>query len=139
MKRKKKTATKTRPRSTFRLAPPNPSPPQPAMAPEPLFTEAERESLLSKNDYTELDYLVAARIRQRSNPTAHQRERLRQHDKEEARIKSDPNTVLREAHTALDRATSLLLKLIRSRRLPEEHGALAVRLRQTQDQQSRGD
>ena len=75
---------------------------------------------MSKKDYTELDYLVASRIRQRPNPTRHQRERLRQHDQEEARIQSDPESVLREAHTALDRGISLLLKLIRSRTLHEE-------------------
>ncbi len=105
---------------------PGPSRRRPAKNPEPLFTEAERESLVSKNDYTELDYLVASRIRQRPNPTRHQRERLRQHDQQEARIQSDPNTVLREAYTALDRGTSLLLKLIRSRRLREEHGDLTL-------------
>jgi hypothetical protein len=125
VKRQKKPGSKTRPPSAFKSIPTKLSPQQPAKAIEPLFTESERECLVSKNDYTELDYLVASRIRQRPNPTRHQRERLRQHDQEEARIHSDPESVLREAHTALDRGTSLLLKLIRSRRLREEHGDLA--------------
>jgi hypothetical protein len=125
MKRKQKAATKTRPRSTCRSVPPKPSPHQHAKTIEPLFTEAERECLVSKNDYTELDYLVASRIRQCPNPTAHQRERLRQHDDEEAQIKADPESVAREAHTALDRSISLLLKLIRSRSFREEYAEWA--------------
>lgn len=117
MERKQKAASKTRSRSTFRSVPPKSSPHQPAKTIEPLFTEAERESLVSKNDYTELDYLVASRIRERPSPTTQQRERLRHHDQEEARVQSDPESVLREAHTALDHGTSLLLKLIRSQML----------------------
>jgi hypothetical protein len=116
MKRKQKAASKTRPRSTVDSVPPKASPHQPPKAIEPLFTQAERESLVSKNDYTELDYLICNRIRERPNPTAGRRERLRQHDEEEARIQSDPESVLEEAHTALDQGTSLLLKLIRSRK-----------------------
>jgi hypothetical protein len=117
MKRKQKAANRTRPRSTVDSVPPKPSECQAAKAIEPLFTQAERDRLVSVHDYTGLDYLVASRIRQRPNPPAHQRERLRQHDQEEARIQSDPESVLREAHIALDRGTSLLLKLIRSRTL----------------------
>jgi hypothetical protein len=125
MKRKQKAASKTRPRSTVDSVPPKPSPRQPAKDIQPLFTEAERESLVSRNDYTELDYLVASRIRERPNPTAQQWERLRQHDEEEARIRSDPESVIREAHTALDQATSLLLKLIRSQKLRGQCAMLA--------------
>lgn len=122
MKRKKKAGSKPRPSSASSPKPPESSPRQPPKALEPLFTAAEQESLASRNDYTELDYLVATRIRQHSNPTRHQRERLRQHDQVEARIQSDPESILREAHTALDRGTSLLLKLIRSCSLRPESG-----------------
>jgi hypothetical protein len=121
MKRKQKAASKARPRSNVDSVPPKPSECQAAKPTEPLFTQAERDQLVSVHDYTGLDYLVASRIRQRPNPTAHQRVRLRQHDQEEARIQSDPDSVMREAHTALDRGTSLLLKLIRSRTLREEY------------------
>ncbi|MCX6924098.1 MAG: hypothetical protein NT154_12945 [Verrucomicrobia bacterium] len=76
MKRKQKAASKTRPRSTLRSLPPTHSECQAAKVIEPLFTQAERDQLLSGHDYTELDYLVAARIRQRPNPTAQQRARL---------------------------------------------------------------
>lgn len=125
MKRKQKAASKPHPRSAFWSVPPQPSPHQPPKTIEPLFTEAERESLVSKNDYTELDYLVASRIRQHPSPTAHQRERLRQHDEEEGRIQSDPQSVMREAHTAIDQGTSLLLKLIRSQKLRGQCATLA--------------
>ena len=121
MNSKAKAVSKPRRASTTTSAPGKSAGPRPAKAGPPLFTEAERRQLLAVHDYIGLDYLIASRIRESAKPSDHQREWLRQHDQEEARIQSDPGSVLREAHQALDHGTDLLLKLIRSQKLRLEN------------------
>lgn len=92
--------------------------------------------MFRRNDYVGLDYYYCELIRRRKKKTPQQIERLLEHDREEERIESDPVSVMREGHKALDHGTSLLLKLIRSKKLfhavaPIEKGkAAGVRVRQ---------
>lgn len=75
----------------------------------------EEEAKLFRNeDYIGWEYYHCERIRQMRKPTAGQLKRLAEHDEDEKRIHADPRAVMREAHEALDRGSSLLLKLIRA-------------------------
>jgi hypothetical protein len=74
-----------------------------------------------RGDYIELEYLRVRRLRHKRGRTAKERKYLAKHDAVEARIQSDPKTVLNQAREAIDQGTVLLLKLIRSRKLRHDY------------------
>jgi hypothetical protein len=88
------------------------------LKPPPILSEEERE-LYANSDFVELGYQRIERIRGIKKRNPEQNRRLDDHDSVEKRIADDPNALMREAHTALDHGTDLLLKLIRSRKLEQ--------------------
>lgn len=90
------------------------------LRPPPKLSE-EVERLFATNDFEELEYRRIAELRQQRKPSPQQRKRLIEHDKIERRIEKDPKAVMREAHEAIDRGTSLLLKLLRSGKLEHRY------------------
>lgn len=78
--------------------------------------------LLDRGDYTGYEYLRASRLRAKNKLTERDRKFLTEHDAVEAQIQSDPRAVLDRAYKAIDESTTLLLKLIRSRKLRYDYG-----------------
>lgn len=70
-----------------------------------------------KWDVTELEYLRMERLRGLPALNEAQKARLQAHEALEKRIMEEPKEVMKEAYEALDKGTSLLCKLIRSKRL----------------------
>jgi hypothetical protein len=90
----------------------------------------EVENLFSVEDYTELGYRHIARLRQNAVNTPEDIETLAEHDRIEKDVAESPQELLREAHKAIDHGTSLLMKLIRVKKLrqtimPTEKGIAA--------------
>ncbi len=88
------------------------------------------QRMLESQDFCELQYHEAERIRKQRRKTDKEIAKLQSHDEDENRILTCPEAVLREAHRAIDRGTELLLKLIRSKKLlhtfrPTETGKAA--------------
>ncbi|MBI5386975.1 MAG: hypothetical protein HZA90_20065 [Verrucomicrobia bacterium] len=80
-----------------------------------LFSEAEREGFLSRNDYTGFDYFVAGRLREKKKQLSpKQQEMLAKHEDVEKLIRTDPQAVLTKAHQSIDDGVTMLLKLIHS-------------------------
>ena len=84
---------------------------------EPRGLPEEDFELLDRGDFLGLEYLRVSRLRSKRNRTAAERKFLKEHDGVEAQIQNDPEGVLKKALAALDEGSTLLLKLIRSRRL----------------------
>ena len=100
---------KTKPKSKRSSAPAKKA----ILTPPPKLPE-EVEQLFANHDFIELEYRQMALLRKRRKATPDQRKKLAEHDEVERQIEEEPNEVFREAHEAIDRGTSLLLKLIRS-------------------------
>lgn len=97
-------------------------PPTRRLLPEPPPKQPEEvERLLSADDFEELAYRRMAELRQRKQRTPEQSKALAEHDAIERQIEKDPKDVLRDAHEAIDRGTSLLLKLVRSGKLEHRY------------------
>ena len=97
---------------------------------KPVEISKEELALLNRWDFTELEYYDCEKIRRKKVKTPQEAKRLADHDAEEVRVQCEAEKVLREAHEALDRGTSLLLKVIRSGKLtttlfPTEKGIAA--------------
>jgi len=80
----------------------------------------EVEALFQANDFEELHYRTMAGLRARKKRTDEQNALLADHDAIECRIYGDPKEVMREAYKAIDRGTTLLLRLIRSKKLKHQ-------------------
>jgi hypothetical protein len=76
--------------------------------------------LLDRGDFIGYEYLRARRLHATRSRKTEDRKFLAEHDAVEARIQSNPKAVLTEARKAIDDGTSLLLKLIHSRKLRHE-------------------
>jgi hypothetical protein len=87
----------------------------------PLKLSEEVERLFATNDFEELEYHRMAELRQQRKLSPEQRKHLAKHEKIERQIEKDPKAVMREAREAIDRGTSLLLKLLRSRKLEHRY------------------
>lgn len=87
------------------------------LPPKPPLLPDELAALFRNSDYIGIEYYNCDQIRRRKKKTPEQAKRLAEHDAEEARIQREPEGMMREAHQAIDRGTSLLLKLIRSGKL----------------------
>lgn len=87
----------------------------PLLPPPPKLPE-EVEELFAAQDFVELEYRRMERIRQQPNKPPEARQALAEHDAVEKRLAEAPDDLIREAHEAMDRGTSLLLKLVRSRK-----------------------
>ncbi len=81
----------------------------------------EDERLFAARDFEELRYRRMAKLRQKRKLSPAQRKSLADHERIERRIEKDQKGVMREAYEAIDRGTSLLLKLIRSGRLEQRY------------------
>lgn len=77
----------------------------------------EVEALFETNDFEELRYRTMAALRGRKKRNAEQNALLAEHDEIERRIQEAPEEVMSEAHQALDRGATLLMRLVRSRKL----------------------
>lgn len=77
--------------------------------------------MLANNDFTELEYRRMAKLRQQRKLSPEQRKSLATHEAIERQIEKDPKAVMRKAYEAIDRGTSLLLKLIRSGKLEHRY------------------
>ena len=84
---------------------------------KPINLSDDEREMFRRNDYIGLEYYHCELIRKRRRKNPEQLARLAKHDLEEKRVFADPQATLREAHTAIDHGSSLLLKLIRSGRL----------------------
>jgi hypothetical protein len=89
------------------------------LSPPPKLPEEVRR-LLASHDFEELEYRRMAELRQQRKLSPEQRKSLAEHEGIERQIEKDPEAVVREADEAIDRGTSLLLKLIRSGRLKHQ-------------------
>lgn len=90
------------------------------LPPPPKLSE-DVEKLYASSNFEELAYRRIEKLRGLEKPTPEQREKIAEHDAIECRIKEAPRDVMREAHEAIDHGTSLLLRLIRSQKLEEQH------------------
>jgi hypothetical protein len=90
------------------------------LSPPPKLSE-EVERLLATHDFEELEYHRIAELRQQRKLSPEQRKCLVKHEKIERQIKKDHKAVMREAYEAIDRGTSLLLKLLRSGKLEQRY------------------
>lgn len=86
----------------------------------PVELTPEQTRMFQKQDFIGLEYDRFARIRRLRERTPEQEKSLVEHDKDEKLIRDRPQDALREAHQAIDRGSSLLLKLIRSRALRQD-------------------
>lgn len=86
----------------------------------PVELTPEQTRMFQKQDFIGLEYDRMARIRRLRTLTAEQEKVLAEHDEVERLIREEPQKALREAHQAIDRGSSLLLKLIRSKALRED-------------------
>lgn len=73
--------------------------------------------MLDRGDYIGYRYLRASRLRAQNILTERDQNFLTEHDAIEAQIQSNPRAVLDRARATLDESTTLLLKLVRSRKL----------------------
>jgi hypothetical protein len=89
------------------------------LEPPPKLSE-EVERLFATNDFEELEYHSMAELRRKRKRTPEQNKMLAEHDAIERQIEKDPKAAMREAYQAIDRGTSLLLKLIRSGKLEDQ-------------------
>ncbi len=80
----------------------------------------EVEALWEANDFEELHYRTMDGLRARKKRTAEQNALLVEHDAIESRINDDPEEVMRDAYQAIDLGTTLLMRLIRSRKLKRQ-------------------
>src|SRR6266498_5213631 len=87
------------------------------LPPKPIDLPEELAELFHQGDYVGIEYYHCEQIRRQKKRTPEQAKRLAEHDAIEARIQSEPEAVMREAHEAIDRGTTLLLKLVRSGKL----------------------
>lgn len=85
-----------------------------------ILPQEELQLLDDRLDFTGFEYLRARCLRAQRSLKAEDRKFLAEHDAVEARIQSDPKTVLEQAVKGIDDGTMLLLKLIRSRKLRRE-------------------
>jgi hypothetical protein len=90
------------------------------LSPPPRQPEEVRR-LLATHDFEELEYRHMAELRQQRKLSPEQRKSLAEHEGIERQIKKDPKAVMRQAYEAIDRGTSLLLKLIRSAKLEHRY------------------
>lgn len=98
-----------------------------ALLPPPPKLPEEVEYLFSINDFIELEYQRIEKLREHKAKTIEVCREIKEHDAIEKRIADASQELLREAHKAIDHGTSLLLKLIRSKKmlhvvLPTEKG-----------------
>lgn len=85
--------------------------------PPPPKLPEEVENLFSINDFTELEYRNIGKMRQHKVKTPEVSKKIAEHDVIEKRIAEAPEDLLREAHEAIDHGTSILLKLVRSKKM----------------------
>lgn len=90
------------------------------LSPPPKLPEEVRR-LLATHDFEELKYRRMVELRQQRKLSPEQRKSLAEHEGIEREIEKDPEAVMHEAGEAIDRGTSLLLKLIRSGRLKHRY------------------
>ena len=99
-----------------------PRPPKRRLLPDPPPKQSEEvEALFATSDFEEMAYRDMAELRRRKKRTPEQNKALAEHDGIERQIEKDPKNVLREAREAIDRGTSLLLKLVRSGKLEHRY------------------
>ena len=85
--------------------------------PVPRDLSDEEREMFRKHDFVGFGYFYTEILRLKETKTPDEIKRLAEHDADEKRITEEPAIVAREARESLDRGVSLLLKLIRSRRL----------------------
>ena len=86
-------------------------PPKPTILPKHLAEIIESDDHLAFEDY------FCEQIRRKRKRTPEDEKRLARYDEDSRRIQNVPDEIMREGYEAIDRGTSLLLKLIRSGKL----------------------
>ncbi|QYY34647.1 hypothetical protein [Ruficoccus sp. ZRK36] len=87
----------------------------------PVKLTPEQTQLFQKQDFIGLKYDHVAHIRRLRKHTPEQEKALMEHDEDERLIRDHPEDALTEAYNAIDRGSTLLLKLIRARSLRHDY------------------